>query len=141
MGNNFLLNRHSIMNKILLALTVIGSVAVSTGLYSMATAEAAAPYPAHIMNAWAQWKKTHTRLYASAAHEESRLHAFAGNYNYIQASNANPEHTFRLGLNKFSDMTTEEFMKVYLRDTTAETIPEISEDQQDAQLLAAGTVP
>jgi C1A family cysteine protease len=124
------------MNKILLALTVIGSIAVSAGVYNLASTQAA-PHPSHIMDAWAQWKKTHTKLYAGVAQEGSRLDAFAANFNQIQASNANPAHTFKLGFNQFSDMTNEEFTRTYLRDNSSAQSPDVD----SIQLLETPTAP
>ena len=68
------------MNKILLALTIIGSIAFSTGVYKLATTTTTqTPYPQAVMDAWSQWKVTHKKLYSSSADEFSRLDAFAGN--------------------------------------------------------------
>jgi len=78
------------------------------------------------MDAWSHWKQTHEKLYSSSAHEASRLNAFAANYNQINASNANPAHTFKSGLNKFSDLTTEEFTKTYLKNNSDSVPPTVN---------------
>jgi hypothetical protein len=43
----------------------------------------------------------------------SRFEIFAQNYEAIKAHNANPDSHFEMGLNKFSDMTHEEFLQHY----------------------------
>lgn len=50
------------------------------------------------------------KSYASGEHHRASFSAFQQNIRLIEAHNAKPEHSYRLGLNKFSDLTTEEFL-------------------------------
>ena len=120
------------MNKILLALTILGATALSLSVYNLASPPPThpTPYPPHILSAWAQWKKTHTKLYPTLTQESSRLYAFAANLNQIQNSNLNPTHTFKLGLNQFSDLTNREFSKIYLLEKSTAQPPAPTPGQQ-----------
>jgi len=63
--------------------------------------------------AWTQWKMQFGRTYGTSAEESYRKGVFVDNYNLVQTSNENPEHTFVLKLNKFGDLTGEEFKAQY----------------------------
>ena len=103
------------MQKLLLV-TIVSALMVGTAIYNMQPKKQVAVVPDHIMAAWNQWKSTHKSgdLYGSKAEESYRLLIFADNYNKVNVSNSNPKHTFKLELNKFADMSTEEFAKTYL---------------------------
>jgi len=103
------------MQKALLALSVISAIAVGFSVYKASQGQAS-QYPSHIMDAWVQWKKTYQPGYQSGAHESYRLGVFAQNYEKVRVSNANPKHTFTSGLNKFADLSADEFKKNYLSD-------------------------
>ncbi|WVZ25706.1 hypothetical protein V8G54_004250 [Vigna mungo] len=64
------------------------------------------------------WKKEHGRLYRNNEEEARRLQIFKNNLNYIRDMNANRKspHSHRLGLNKFADISPEEFSNKYLQD-------------------------
>ena len=63
------------------------------------------------------WKKEHGRVYQNQEEEAKRLEIFQRNLNYIREKNAyrKSPHAHRLGLNKFADMSPEEFSKSYLQ--------------------------
>ncbi len=50
-----------------------------------------------------------------------RLSVFTQNYLIIEAHNANPENTYTMGINQFSDLTPEEFREIYLMKNDVET--------------------
>lgn len=52
-------------------------------------------------------------MYASPAEHENRLRIFHKNFHIVQESNFNPGHTFKSALNKFADLTKEEFKTKY----------------------------
>lgn len=63
------------------------------------------------------WKSEHGRVYHNHEEEAKRLEIFKNNLNYIRDMNANRKspHSHRLGLNKFADITPQEFSKKYLQ--------------------------
>ena len=64
---------------------------------------------------FADWKITFERKYADAEDEAFRARAFADNVKRIQHHNAHGSKSYRLGVNKFSDLTPEEFRTQYLQ--------------------------
>lgn len=59
-----------------------------------------------------EWMATHGKTYSSAGEEERRYAVFKGNLRLIDQHNAAADagvHSYRLGLNSFSDLTHEEF--------------------------------
>lgn len=57
-------------------------------------------------------------FYQNQEEEAKRLEIFESNLNHIRDINANRKspHAHRLGLNKFADLSSEEFSKIYLQD-------------------------
>ncbi|KAK4259621.1 hypothetical protein QN277_005933 [Acacia crassicarpa] len=65
-----------------------------------------------------KWMKEHGKNYPNSKESEIRFQIFQKNLKYITEMNlkrSNSSYGHRLGLNKFADMSTEEFKKVYLR--------------------------
>ena len=69
--------------------------------------------PVQVIKKFADWKKTHNKVYGTPKEHVFRLGAFYKNYLQIVSSNE-INTSFKLGLNKFSDMTPEEFRAKYL---------------------------
>jgi C1A family cysteine protease len=55
------------------------------------------------------WLSRHEKSYNALGEKERRFSIFRDNLMFIDAHNSNPNHTYRLGLNRFADMTNEEF--------------------------------
>ncbi|XP_008813817.1 low-temperature-induced cysteine proteinase-like [Phoenix dactylifera] len=61
------------------------------------------------------WLAKHGRAYNALGEKERRFEIFKDNVRFIDAHNADAgHHSFRLGLNRFADMTNEEYRAVYL---------------------------
>lgn len=63
------------------------------------------------------WLAKHGRAYNALGEKERRFEIFKDNVRFIDAHNAEADaghHSFRLGLNRFADMTNEEYRAVYL---------------------------
>ncbi|CAD6261984.1 unnamed protein product [Miscanthus lutarioriparius] len=66
---------------------------------------------------YAEWMATHGRTYNAIGEEERRYQVFRDNLRYIDEHNAAADagvHSFRLGLNRFADLTNEEYRATYL---------------------------
>lgn len=59
------------------------------------------------------WMANFGRVYASDAEKSLRLEVFKTNLQYIESTNNQPGLTYKLGLNKFADLTNSEFMAKY----------------------------
>lgn len=69
------------------------------------------------------WKKEIQREYQNLEEEAERFEIFKSNLEYVKEKNARrTSSSYRLGLNKFSDMSFEEFSKIYLRETESPII-------------------
>jgi len=72
---------------------------------------------------WADFKQTHNKIYANLDEENARFNIFVENQRQIDAHNQNFQAghvSFELGMNRFGDMTNEEFrayMNGYKRPT------------------------
>ncbi|KAI4296894.1 hypothetical protein L6164_036814 [Bauhinia variegata] len=60
-----------------------------------------------------QWMAKHGRTYANDAEKEQRFKIFMENLQYIENFNNAGNKSYKLGLNKFADLTTEEFIASY----------------------------
>jgi len=66
---------------------------------------------------WNKFKKAHTKQFESIELENYRYGIFKANLDLIEKHNADAAlgiHTYRLGVNKYADMTPEEFRETYL---------------------------
>uniref|UniRef100_A0ACD5V3M3 Uncharacterized protein n=1 Tax=Avena sativa TaxID=4498 RepID=A0ACD5V3M3_AVESA len=63
---------------------------------------------------YAEWMAQHSRTYNAVGEEEHRYAVFRDNLRYIDQHNAGV-HSFRLGLNRFADLTNEEYRSTYTR--------------------------
>ena len=61
-----------------------------------------------------EWMAKHGRVYKDAAEEEYRSKIFKQTVEHIESSNRNGNLKYKLGLNKFSDLTNEEFRERYM---------------------------
>jgi C1A family cysteine protease len=60
-----------------------------------------------------KWRGSHSKVYQSPAEMKFRFKVFLKNLQEIRAHNTKPKTSFKLALNKFSDMTEEEFTVKY----------------------------
>ncbi|OIV98332.1 hypothetical protein TanjilG_16659 [Lupinus angustifolius] len=60
-----------------------------------------------------QWMSQYERSYENDTEKEKRLKIFMENLEYIEKFNNNANNSYKLGLNKFSDLTTDEFISSY----------------------------
>nr|GMD06784.1 senescence-specific cysteine protease SAG12-like [Ipomoea batatas] len=59
-----------------------------------------------------QWMAHHGKVYADASEEDMRFNVFKNNVERIETFNAGPDKGYKLGVNKFADLTNEEFRQL-----------------------------
>lgn len=60
------------------------------------------------------WKEKHRRVYRHVEEAEKRFENFRRNLKYIIERNAERKAGYRVGLNRFADMSNEEFREMYI---------------------------
>lgn len=55
----------------------------------------------------------HGRTYKNDIEKAKRLNIFTKNVKFIESFNNNDSKSYKLGINKFTDLTSEEFMRYY----------------------------
>lgn len=60
-----------------------------------------------------EWKMKYNKRYGSPEVEQYRMEIYFTNLLYIEAENA-MDNTYKLGVNQFMDLTTEEWQATYL---------------------------
>ncbi|KAL6197240.1 hypothetical protein ACLB2K_032849 [Fragaria x ananassa] len=89
---------------------VILAIFISFGtLASQATTHAL--YEASIAQKHEQWMAKHGRVYPDSSEKERRLAIFTKNVEFVEKFNKQGNKTYKLSINKFSDMTNEEFIR------------------------------
>ncbi|MCL4113740.1 UNVERIFIED_CONTAM: hypothetical protein GTU68_060644 [Idotea baltica] len=91
------------------------------------------------------WKKGFGIKYETQLEERYRERIFLENLAKIEAHNANEYKTYKKGVNKFTDLTTEEFTQIYLGTTVS--VESLSMEQSsddisvgDVDWVSAGAV-
>lgn len=77
---------------------------------------------------FARWKLEHAKEYSSPAEQRYRFQIFCQNLNEIKNHNAAYEEEYSMGLNYFSDLTSEEFRAKFAKRTTH--IPKFDDSSQ-----------
>ncbi|KAL7085238.1 hypothetical protein ACP275_14G269800 [Erythranthe tilingii] len=60
------------------------------------------------------WMAEHGKSYNALGEKEKRLEIFKDNLRYIDEQNAMDNRTYKLGLNRFADLTNDEYRKTFL---------------------------
>ncbi|KAL4456483.1 hypothetical protein ABPG74_000590 [Tetrahymena malaccensis] len=68
------------------------------------------------LQAYNKFTRNYPRIYLNEAESDYRLAIFLENYQRIQDHNNNPENTYQIGVNRFSDMTLQEFYQKILQN-------------------------
>jgi C1A family cysteine protease len=71
------------------------------------------PVAQEVQEAFKKWKEGRNRLYSNGKEEDNRLRIFEENYNKIKKMQSE-DRPYQVELNKFADMSTEEFATAYL---------------------------
>lgn len=97
------------MRIVAVAAIAVGVLAVAFGGFQVQSRKNLSQVPEHIEQAFRTWMIVHSKSYATPQEHQFRKLAFMRNFLMVQANNANPAFTFVSELNKFSDLSTEEF--------------------------------
>ncbi|XP_061368901.1 cysteine proteinase mucunain-like [Gastrolobium bilobum] len=68
----------------------------------------------HLMNMYQAWLVKHGKAYNALGEKERRFEIFKDNLRFIDEHNRAGNPTFKLGLNKFADLTNEEYRAMFL---------------------------
>ncbi|XP_009352795.2 zingipain-2-like [Pyrus x bretschneideri] len=94
--------RNLLIVTILVTLGTLASEATSRTLYQ-----------ASIAAKHEQWMKKHGRVYQDSAEKERRFQIFKNNVEFVEKFNSEANMTYSLHINRFSDMTYDEFLRDY----------------------------
>lgn len=89
--------------------------------------------PREVHEAYSKWKLTHGKLNASPQENEFRLGVFYETYLHVNKVNAE-QNDFVLELNRFSDMTMEEFHAKYTGDLSDSDFEKYIENAEEMEL-------
>jgi C1A family cysteine protease len=118
--------------KAIFAITIAAALLATTTIVTIYAGQAApsrilrqAPkansdVPTPVLDAWVHWKQRYGKAFGSDSEESYRLSVFHKNFKYIQANQCD-SCSYTIGLNKFADMSTEEFKKTYLGSQVPQT--------------------
>lgn len=116
------------MKAILITLAITGTLLTTAGVFMISNnlkkeTQVVNIYtneiiPDEVTRSWNDWKSTYQKNYESSIDELKMLSNFHFNYIKVENTNNNPKFTFKLHLNKFADLTSEEFKKLYLMQDT-----------------------
>ncbi|KAK8642064.1 hypothetical protein V6N13_011426 [Hibiscus sabdariffa] len=67
----------------------------------------------HMLKRHEEWMAMHGRVYTDAVEQEKRYAIFKGNVERIDSFNNGVEKGYKLGVNKFADLTNEEFRSLH----------------------------
>lgn len=71
-----------------------------------------------VMSMYESWMVNHGKSYNALGEKEKRFEIFKDNLRYIEEQNAMPNRTYKLGLNRFADLSNEEYRRTYMGTRT-----------------------
>lgn len=70
------------------------------------------------MGLYESWLVKHGKAYNGLGEKETRFNIFKDNLRFIDEHNNSENRTYKVGLNRFADLTNEEYRSVYLGTRT-----------------------
>ncbi|XP_022894691.1 low-temperature-induced cysteine proteinase-like isoform X3 [Olea europaea var. sylvestris] len=86
-----------------------------------------------VMSMYEAWIVKHSKSYNALGEKEKRFQIFKDNLRYIDEHNAKGNQTYKLGLNRFADLTNEEYRSKYLgrKIDANRTFPRVKSNRYD----------
>lgn len=91
-----------------------------------------------VMTMYNSWLVNHGKSYNALGEKETRFQIFKDNLRYIDNHNADPDRSFELGLNKFADLTNDEYRSKYMGTKSRDSRPKLSKGRSDRYAPVAG---
>ncbi|KAL8145227.1 low-temperature-induced cysteine proteinase-like [Apium graveolens] len=91
-----------------------------------------------VLTMYNSWLVKHGKSYNALGEKEKRFQIFKDNLRYIDNHNADPDRSFELGLNKFADLTNEEYRSKYMGTKSRDSRPKLSKGRSDRYATVAG---
>jgi len=104
------------MHKLVIIVVVVFVIAT--------TATVAFKTTAKVRDSFKSWKAKYNKQYNDVDEETHAFFNFVQNYDYVEKFNSNTNNKFEIGLNKFSDLSHEEFSHLYLNSYRVELTPD-----------------
>ncbi|KAH6781071.1 Granulin repeat cysteine protease family protein [Perilla frutescens var. hirtella] len=67
-----------------------------------------------LLTMYESWIVKHGKSYNALGEKEKRFQIFKDNLRYVEEQNAAPDRTYKLGINRFADLTVQEYRRMYL---------------------------
>ncbi|XP_059633792.1 cysteine proteinase mucunain-like [Cornus florida] len=80
-----------------------------------------------VMTMYESWLVKHAKVYNALGEKEKRFQIFKDNLRFIDDHNAAEDRTYKLGLNRFADLTNEEYRSMYLGAKRRVSAPKTSD--------------
>ncbi|KAL2458987.1 Cysteine proteinase RD21a [Forsythia ovata] len=82
------------------------------------------------------WIVKHSKSYNALGEKEKRFEIFKDNLRYIDEHNAKGNQTYKLGLNRFADLTNKEYRNMYLgrKHDPKRRFPKVKSDRYDPKV-------
>lgn len=99
---------------------------------------------AEVMAVFESWLVKHGKSYNALGEKEKRFEIFKDNLRYIDDHNNNAvaeDRSFELGLNRFADLTNEEYRSKYLGAKTKALRPKVSKKSDRYAVRGGETLP
>lgn len=100
---------------LLLLLTII-STSIASDMSIISYDQTHVPERTHeeVVAMHESWMVEHGKTYNALGEKDRRLEIFKDNLKFIDQENAVPDRTYKLGLNRFADLTNDEYRMKYL---------------------------
>lgn len=107
------------MSRLNTAILTAVAILTATSVFIQLDPQQNGKLPKEIVTAFTKWSSSEGRLYGSPKELSYRMTVFASNYNIITEHNKR-QSSWKMGLNKFADLTEEEYKARYLQEPASQ---------------------